>query len=432
MRNPLIEIALIVGLLAGLGGLVYYKVEAEAEYVAVPDPEPVPQDPPVEQSLAYSPFSDGLPSKGMWRGNPEVADLNGDGLPDIVCSIRNDEGLCVFLGDGQGGWTKSVEGISRTLDYGGADVADFNGDGHVDIVYTTHSTPIRVFLGDGTGGNWKELRDDFLVYDKIVGDVAAGDLNGDGNADIVGIDMFSSKEGRGVMVFLGDGKGGFSLGADVPLERNKMFGNSVDLGDFDGDGDLDFVASLRNPTVYLNNGDGTFVIHNEGLPTTTTGGSYLGTAVGDLVPGKGADEIVFAAIVKKDPKTNEVIQAGLTVWTLDEKGVWQSVSDGLPAADTFYDIDVADFDGDGKLDLVTSGFERATTIFLGDGQGRWEEIGQIEGTEGQRALVKADDFNGDGMADVFTLSQYGTGAKVWVREKGKLIRGKSRRSAAPQ
>ncbi len=433
MKNPLIEIAIIIGLLVGLGAMIFYKAKPDEPRLPVRE-EPVNPNPPVEQVVAFEPLgAKNLPNKGMWRGNPAVADLNRDGFDDIVCAIRNEEGLYVFLGDGKGNWKKSVEGIARTLDYGGADVADFNEDGHLDIVYTTHSTPIRVFLGDGTGESWKELRDDFLSYGKIIGDVATGDFDGDDHVDIVGIDMFSSREGRGILLFFGDGQGGFRLGDPMPLERSKMFGTAVDVGDFDGDGDLDIVASLRNPSAYLNDGKGNFVLHNEGLPTTSTGGSYFNTAVGDLVPGSGGDEIVFAAIMKQDADTQEVFQDGLTAWTLGEDGVWKSVSKGLPEADTFYDAEVADFDNDGFLDIVAGGYSRAATIFLGNGKGEWREVGQIEGTEGARPYLGVGDFNGDDWTDVLTISQYGTGVKVWAREPGNIVRDRrAKRAAAPR
>src|SRR5262245_42878837 len=84
------------------------------------------------RSLVFEPFGRGLPTRGQWRNGFAVADMNGDGHPDIVHGpprkVRG--GPVVFLGDGRGGWTvwKDARFPAAPYDYGTAAVADFNGD----------------------------------------------------------------------------------------------------------------------------------------------------------------------------------------------------------------------------------------------------------------------------------------------------------------
>ena len=78
-----------------------------------------------------------------------VADLNGDGIPDLV--LLGPKGVSIFLGDGQGGFRELP-----TIDVGpnatGLSVADVNGDGKPDLIVGTPTvTLLGVLLGNGDG-----------------------------------------------------------------------------------------------------------------------------------------------------------------------------------------------------------------------------------------------------------------------------------------
>jgi hypothetical protein len=116
---------------------------------------PVAIVPPTSAAFSWNEFDVGLPRAGQWRDNFAVADMNGDGWPDLVFApARKSFGYPkVFLGDGKGHWTlwKNLSFPKLNFDYGGAAAADFNGDHKPDIAFGMHLTGIAVVGGNGKG-----------------------------------------------------------------------------------------------------------------------------------------------------------------------------------------------------------------------------------------------------------------------------------------
>ncbi len=106
---------------------------------------------------------------------PYLGDLNGDGNLDLIgVSIRG--GSTIFLGDGRGDF---IEFSHLTAGIGGAAIADFNRDGRPDVVFSnSHDVAVLLGNGDGTFINGG--------YFFSAGSPVVGDVNGDGQIDIVG------------------------------------------------------------------------------------------------------------------------------------------------------------------------------------------------------------------------------------------------------
>jgi hypothetical protein len=146
-----------------------YEVEREDEgYLYVRQYEPVPVAPvprersqqPIEPAhsdrFRWQAFDQGLPRNDQWRDQFAIADMNGDGHPDLVFgpARKGRRVPTIFLHDGQGQWKRWEQAKFPAVgfDYGGAAVTDFNGDGHNDVLLGMHLLGLAALTGDGHGG----------------------------------------------------------------------------------------------------------------------------------------------------------------------------------------------------------------------------------------------------------------------------------------
>jgi uncharacterized protein (TIGR03437 family) len=172
-----------------------------------------------------------------------VADFNMDGNLDIAITTAETDQVVVLLGDGSGGLLPDSKGpfptglLPNTIVHG-----DFNGDGNVDLaVANLQAGSLTILLGDGTGGFVREP-DINIGYAAVPRWLSAADIDGDGILDLALANGGSSVSN--LMIFLGDGKGGFEAAASGAIDDpGTPFGLTV--GDFNGDGRLD-VATANN------------------------------------------------------------------------------------------------------------------------------------------------------------------------------------------
>ena len=136
----------------------------------------------------------GLPADGMWRASFVVADVNGDGIPDIVAppNRAGNGQLRIWIGDGKGSfklWPLTFmqpDGkpyAHFTINYGAVAVGDIDGDGKMDVVSGSHSGGVVSLFGDGKGG-FRVVREGLpLSFSSQA--ITLLDANGDGKLDIV-------------------------------------------------------------------------------------------------------------------------------------------------------------------------------------------------------------------------------------------------------
>ncbi len=289
----------------------------------------------------------GLPPGMKAGGSTKFADVNKDGNLDLIAGLHGG-GIYVFLGDGKGNWKESSEGI-RKRDTWAVNVADFNGDGNLDIIESTYHarTGVKIYLGDGAG-KWKEWETNLP---KRTGghDIAAADFNGDGHMDFA----FTATgppynlDYEWDPVWLGDGKGRFksgSIGIDIPCNGAAW---GVDAGDVNNDGNIDLVfgfagavttTQCSGPLVYLGNGLGMWREACQGLSLSSCRGvKFVDLDMDgnlDLVYMNGAGALAFH---RGDGRGN---------WQVEEAAGYK------PLTLRGWGIAVGDIDGNGLPDIV--------------------------------------------------------------------------------
>ena len=172
-------------------------------------------------------------------GKMATADVNGDGIPDLILPDDQSNTVNIFLGKGDGSFIAgnviSVAGGPNAVA-----LADLNGDGKIDLVVGGASSS-ETLLGDGAGGFTPEQT---LPYPHVF-DVKVADLNGDGFPDAV---LMSDQIGK-VQLLLNDGTGVLLPAAPSPISVAD-YTEAVAVGDLNGDGLSDFVTSaLYNPSM---------------------------------------------------------------------------------------------------------------------------------------------------------------------------------------
>jgi hypothetical protein len=306
-----------------------------------------------------------------------LGDLDGDGDADAVFGNALPSPNAVWLNDGAGWfdlyrrhWMKPAgdeHGYSQSR---AVTLGDLDGDGDLDVyvgnccrnewgisggpgetIERGYSDAYNmVWLNDGTGAFVDSGQ---RLGNEATGDVALGDLDGDGDLDVFEVNQRSASEvpvcDASDRVWLNDGTAHF---VDSGQRMGRSYGQAVALGDLDGDGDLDaFVGNAyfeRPDEVWLNDGRGRF----------TDTGQRLGDA---------------------DTRT----------------------------------VALDDVDGDGDLDAF-AGYDDFGRTWMNDGLGHFADSGQRFNWSRQYAIAFAD-VDGDGDKDVFGI-RFDGDCRVWLND----------------
>ncbi len=262
---------------------------------------------------------------------------------------------------------------------------DFNNDGVLDYaIGDNNAATISVFIGTGNGAFLPAVTYPIALEST---DLKVGDFNGDGKLDLVSVGPTDGPSQ--ISVLLGDGDGTFQ--PQVPYTVGGA-GISVVVGDFNGDGFEDIAtANIGDDTVsiLLGRGDGTFQNQvqypvGEG-PLSLTAGDFNGDGILDLAVLNSADQTVGVLLGNGDG-------------TFPAQATYP-VGSGSDPYDSDY-ILAADFNKDGKLDLVVANYDENTmSIFLGNGDGTFQTQVEYPTGDGPNDLAIGD-FNHDGNLDV--------------------------------
>jgi hypothetical protein len=313
-----------------------------------------------------------------------AVDVNNDGKVDMAFASVAPTGLNVMLGEGNGKFKAPL--FSTTVGVSSIAFADVNGDGLLDVAVPSTYNSLEIPLGDGKGqfGVSKTISTPGPVYGP--NSTVAADFNGDGKLDLATAET-DFPNGQ-IAVVLGNGKGGFDSPIISPLLSEAINNGDMMLsGDFNGDGKPDLIVMNDYSTgfqVLLGNGDGSFQ-----APVNTDLNTAITFAMGD-VNGDGKTDVVVISTVNAQSLVSVYLSNGDGTFTLGK----QYTNSYL------YDTpNLADVNGDGKLDLVIDSFSEPLIVMLGNGNGTFQSaISGPLATYNSSMVIQ--DFNGDRKPDI--------------------------------
>ena len=346
----------------------------------------------------------------------EFGDVDKDGDLDILIAVENGANR-LYLNDGGAKFTWKQNAFS-TASADGEDLAveDFDRDGDLDAVFVMEDGGVhQYYLGDGKGAFQN-------VSERIppcqANGIEAADVNGDGWKDVL-IACAGSGPGAQDMLLINDKLGGFLNETAQRLPALTESSQDIKAADLDGDGDLDVVVgneSGKNRLLF-NQGSGVFADGAGNLPIPYEEETREVLLVD--VDKDGDKDIVFCNLTcngcgtfTRNPQARLLINDG--------KGKFADETAARMPPNTFssWDGGYLDFDADGDQDLILCAIEvpgftaLAARAYRNDGTGKFTDVTASvmpAGASGRLWDVEVADLDKDGALDVF-MGAWGTQA----------------------
>jgi len=351
----------------------------------------------------------------------ELGDMDGDGDLDFVVTSIYDGAVRWFENDGSGkpSFTSHDVITGDGFKYG-VSLADMDGDGDMDIV--SSGNKLTWYENDGSPNPSYTPRD----IPKAGGtgrEIALADMDGDGDMDIVD----TSGSSDTVKWYENDGSPNPSF-KEISIDTDSNGAQDVHVDDIDGDGDVDIIVAAQDAgTVewYENKGGS-----NPNWGKTLIASdlkSVTGVSVADI-DGDGDLDILSSsqgdskiAWYENNGRSNPSFKSKNIA--VDPPGPVKTDINGNPPAENVgyaADVRVADMDGDGDLDVITSNYEGTYHVYKNDGSSNpsWDKnvLAQRSRRNVQLFEMGHGDVDGDGDIDVVGVSRY-EGSVFWYENE---------------
>lgn len=368
------------------------------------------------------------------------------GAPVLYRNIGN-----LAFADASGGAGEYLASLTTGL-YSSATFADVDGDGWLDLLLLgIRGTPPKL-LRNAAGGGFTPIEDSGLSLPVNNMSAAFGDIDRDGDLDLFVTHWFSELLAPAGYLWRNDGSGHFvdvSQAAGLPIFSGTLFyagqnpfldvsytGNFADI-DSDGWPDLLVAVDFGGSRIFRNRRDGTFEeIASPGVPNDENG---MGSAIGDF---DGDGDLDWFVTAIWDPDGMAEANWGITgnrLYRNDGSGRFEDVSATAGVREGYWGwgASFADLDADGDLDIAhVNGWDYPnfpeltglvgefvadpTRIFLSNGNGTFTESAAAIGasvTDNNRGIVA---FDGDRDGDIDLFLTNNDGAPTLLRNDGPV------------
>ncbi len=420
------------------GAEVFNRMKTEYfqdKYLLVDD---VMVPPPFTDKVRFVRRGDGLPTGGRWQMSFDIADMNGDGLPDLVFGPQRTGAPTpyVFLQQKDGSWKPWREarwpvGPAVRLDYGAVRVADFDGDGHPDIAIACHFLKTYVLYGDGKGDFTRAVQIPTVNPDMTSRALVVADFNGDGRPDLatlaeVDINMSNAKRFTNglVNVALNLPGGWKATSTGFPLG---IMGDWISAGDVRGTGRPDPLLTSRAQNAM------DLLFHTSGAAEAWEATASLAMPVNAFVVSNAVGPLdrypqpdFVQCFEQINPwKVEPPTQACVVYRFHDAAGKPLEIPERLPLfldkveSVNYQAAAIGDVDGDGRNDIVVASDTGRVRVFLQGADGSFYEQKNpgMDHPDTQIFDVKIADLDHSGRASiVFAGSPIGAagGGGVWL------------------
>lgn len=332
-----------------------------------------------------------VPFVGVFPVSLTLADIDGDGKPDILFGVTDTRSLYYLRNMGGGSFASPLLIASPTGALSTFVVGDFTGDGKADIVcafadQVSGESLLHLLVNQGGGA----FTDQLLSSVGPAGSFISGDFNHDGHLDLAiqPEEPFVSVSRALLAVYFGKGDGTFVAGPVTLVEENAFQSYTLVTGDFDGDGNLD-LAGVNEET--------------EPGRTVMLWGDGAGNFTPQFVNGPMGFGVVAAGDVNGDGISDLVVPDRFGIVSLITGAKSRSFPSMLPLFPNSAGIASAgDINKDGKVDL----FVESNTTYLNQGNNTFTLSGNPSGQG-----IQIADLDGDGFPDL--VGTDGTNILVW-------------------
>lgn len=361
-------------------------------------------------TLAFSPagsaqacFTGKTYQEGAWHNDIAVADITGDGYPDLVTAEGYAHTVSVWRWGGVDMNGYPIYTLHSSFAVAGRPTRlvlhDLDGDNDIDIAVTCYEADkVVVLLNDGMGGMSSTA---YNTGSRPAG-IACAQFNGDNHPDL----MIANEGSRDITRLFGGPNGQFSAAAPVNVGAQDPF--ALMAGDFDGDGKQDLVMTMRGWYGYYQfaQGDGYGGLTMQGeIPTNN--GLTNAWLISDI------DTADFNHDGVTDFALNFIESNGRRIYVV--KGVAGGFPTNLlpisfPGLQYNTDVACGDFNCDGNDDIAVlfqhgnNSVRDSVKIIPGRGDGSFGQASRFAAHYSTATALAGHDFNGDGRLDIVTAN----------------------------